>query len=90
MAYNTDIDDYSSTFPHLHGSTETLTGKWHSTETILPEHTMTAQMTEAQQALLTDEVSVILSMAVEFGKVGFDGQTVEVKYAGCGKVLCVK
>ena len=44
-------------------------------------------MTEAQLTLLTDEITVLLSMAVEFGTVGIDGETVEVKYAGCGKVL---
>lgn len=90
MQYNADINDYSPLVPDLHGATEILTGEWHSAETILPEHTMTVQMTDEQQALLTDEVSIILSMAVEFGKVGFAGQTVEVKYAGCGKVLCVR
>jgi len=90
MIYNADIEDYSPLVPDLHGSTETLTGEWHSADTILPEQTIIVKMTEDQQALLTDEVSVLLSMAVEFGKVGFAGQTVEVKYAGCGKVLCVK
>lgn len=90
MQYNVDINDYSPLVPDIHGATAIQTGEWHSAETILPEHTMTVQMSDAHQALLTDEVSVILSMAVEFGKVGFAGQTVEVKYAGCGKVLCVK
>jgi len=47
-------------------------------------------MSEAQQALLTDDVSVLLSIAVEFGAVGFNGETTEVKYAGCGKVMAVR
>ena len=90
MQYNADINDYSPLNSDLHGVTETLTGEWYSAETILPEHSLKVQMSEAQQAFLTDDVSLILSMAVEFGKVGFAGQTVEVKYAGCGKVLCVR
>ena len=51
---------------------------------------MTVQMSEELAAELTDNVSVLLSMAVEFGNVGFTGEPVEVKYAGCGKVLAVK
>lgn len=90
MQYNADIEDYSPIIADLHGTTSTLMGEWHSAETILPEHTMSVQMSDILLALLTDEVSLILSMAVEFGKVGFMGETVEVKYAGCGKVLCVK
>ena len=46
-------------------------------------------MTDAQRVMLTDEVSVILSIGVEFGMVGFTGEPVEVKYAGSGKVLKV-
>ena len=65
-------------------------GDWYPSQTIVPEHTMTVQMTEKQQALLTDEVSVLLSIAIEFGAVGFSGETTEVKYAGCGKVMNVR
>jgi hypothetical protein len=74
----------------LHGASTTVTGEWNSTQTILPGHTMTAQMADSQIALMTDDVTVLLSMAVEFGNVGFTGEPVEVKYAGCGKVLAVK
>jgi len=51
------------------------------------EQTLTAQLSEVQVSLLTDEVSVVLSIAVEIGMVGFNGEPVEVKYAGCGKVI---
>ena len=44
-------------------------------------------MTDNQKSRLTDSVSVILSMAVEFGTIGITGEPVEVKYAGSGKVL---
>ena len=40
--------------------------------------------------VLTDDVSVLLSMAIEFGNIGMTDEPVEVKYAGCGKVLAVK
>jgi len=32
----------------------------------------------------------LLSIAVEFGNVGFTGEPVEVKNAGCGKVMVVR
>jgi len=47
-------------------------------------------MPESRVPLLTDNVTVLLSMGVEFGNVGFTGTPVEVKYAGCGKVLATK
>jgi len=50
---------------------------------------MILQMSEEEAAILTDNVTVLLSMAVEFGNVGFTGEPVEVKYAGCGKVIGV-
>jgi len=43
-----------------------------------------------EAAQLTDNVTVLVSMTVEFGNVSFTGQPVEVKYAGCGKVLCTR
>jgi hypothetical protein len=81
---------YLPAVPDLHGTSQVVNGSWYPSQTIVAEHTMTVQMSEACQALLTNEVSVLLSIAVEFGAVGFTGETVEVKYAGCGKVLMVR
>ena len=69
--------------------TSVLTGSWYPSKTIIPEQTMTVQMTPAQQAMLNDTITVVLSVGVEYGTVGYTGETVEVKYAGCGKVLAV-
>ena len=89
MAYNTDKKQYEAMVPELHGVSQVLTGEWNSAQTILPEQTMTIQLPESRIEFLTDNVSLLLSMAVEFGNVGFTGEPVEVKYAGCGKVLTV-
>ena len=86
--FNTEINDYEPMVFNLNGVSQTLTGEWHSTQTILPEHVMSVQMPEAQIAELTENVTVLVSVAVEFGNVGFTGEPVEVKYAGCGKVIC--
>ena len=45
---------------------------------------------ETVRVAFTDDISMILSIGVEFGKPGFDNQPVEVKRAGCAKVLGVK
>ena len=87
MYYDTTEKAYVPAILELHGVSAVNNGEWYPSQTIVPEHTMTVQMTEAQQALLTDDITVLLSMAVEFGTVGFAGETVEVKYAGCGKIV---
>ena len=88
--YNPEINAYEPMVTHIHGHSKTMTGEWNSTQTILPEHTMTIQMTEKEIARVTENVTVLLSVAVEFGNVGFTGEPVEVKYAGCGKVIAVR
>jgi len=90
VVYNPAKEQYEPMVDELHGASQTLTGEWNSTQTILAEQTMTVQLPESRIAFLTDNVSVLLSMAVEFGNVGFTGEPVEVKYAGCGKVIAVK
>lgn len=89
MIFDPAVDDYKPIVAELHGASNVVTGDWNSTQTVLPGFDMTVQMTEMQLAALTDDVTVLLSMAVEFGNVGFTGEPVEVKYAGCGKVLAV-
>jgi hypothetical protein len=82
-----NANDYEPLVPELHGISETLTGEWHSTQTILPEHIMAVALEEQEIKAMTENVTVLVSMAVEFGNVGFTGEPVEVKYAGCGKVV---
>ena len=90
VVYNAEQKEYEPLAPDMHGVSETLTGQWHSANTVLDPQTLTVQLPEEMRAKLTDNVSVLLSMAIEFGTVGFTGQPVEVKYAGSGKVLCVR
>ena len=90
LIFNHEINAYEPMVDGLHGHSKTVTGSWFPTQTILPEHTMEVQMPEKNTFLLTENVTVLLSMAVEFGNVGFTNEPVEVKYAGCGKVVGVK
>ena len=38
---------------------------------------------------LVDEVALLLTVGLEFGKPGMDGNPIGVKYAGCGKIMKV-
>jgi len=62
---------------------------WFATNAIVEEQQLVVSMTDNQKSRLTDNVSVILSIAVEFGTIGIVGEPVVVKYAGSGKVLKV-
>jgi len=90
MTFDETRNEYEPLVPDLQGSNVATTGEWHKTSTIVPEHILTAQMDASLAEELTDEVSVLLSMAIEFGNVGATIEPVEVKYAGCGKVLAVR
>ena len=74
----------------LNGVSEVFTGNWNPVQGILPEQDIVVQMDAKEQELLTDDISVVVSMGIEFGMVGFLSEPIEVKYAGCGKVICCK
>lgn len=86
-------DEHGSSFeaivPQMHGISKVLTGNWVPSESLLAEQTIEVQFEDYLKEYFTDQVSLVLSMAIEFGKVGFTGATQEVKYAGSGKVLKV-
>ena len=71
----------------MHGISQTTTGAWLQAENLLQAQTMEVRLNERNILLMADAVSLVVSIAVEFGKVGFTGEPQAVKYAGCGKVL---
>lgn len=87
IEYDPIINNYKPMLQCLHGNSKTVTGDWFSTQTIVPEHNIHATLGWEKAAELTENVTVLVSLAVEFGNVGFNGEPVEVKYAGCGKVV---
>jgi hypothetical protein len=90
LAYNESKKEYKPVVPDLHGASNTTTGEWFKTQSIVQEQTLTVQMNDELIAELTNDVTVLLSMAIEFGNIGMTDEPVEVQYAGCGKVLAVK
>jgi hypothetical protein len=89
LVYNPTTGSYEPMSVEMNGISRVLTGDWHSTQAIVPEQTLTVALPEERIAFLTEHVSMLLCMAVEFGNVGPSGEPVEAKYAGCGKVVKV-
>jgi hypothetical protein len=56
----------------------------------LPDQVLSVQIDDDKIPLLTDDVTVLLNMGIEFGNVGFGGVIESVKHAGCGKILLTR
>ncbi|MHB9055652.1 MAG: hypothetical protein ACYC2P_05795 [Paludibacteraceae bacterium] len=87
ILFSENIKSYEPVNRIMNGLNQTVTGEWFSSENILPEQIMEVSLPDGLIADLTDDVTLVVGIAVEFGKVGFTGQPQEVKYAGSGKVL---
>jgi hypothetical protein len=89
MIYNPDglVYNYQPINVKLNNVSNSTLSDWHSTNDVLPAHVLSVQLNEIAIPLLTDDVTVLLSMGIEFGNVGFGGVIEPVKHAGCGKIL---
>lgn len=89
LQYNVDGNSYEPVVHEMHGVSVVVTGDWVPSENLLQEQEFDVELGDEFKSICTEDVSLVLSVAIEFGKVGFTGQPQEVKYAGCGKVLKV-
>jgi hypothetical protein len=89
LQYNVDGNSYEPVVHEMHGVSVAVTGDWVPSENLLQEQEFDVELGDEFKSICTEDVSLVLSVAIEFGKVGFTGQPQEVKYAGCGKVLKV-
>ncbi|MHB9056741.1 MAG: hypothetical protein ACYC2P_11410 [Paludibacteraceae bacterium] len=87
LVYSKKMKAYIPFNEDLHGLSQLYTGAWQPSECIMQESTLEISLDNSLMLALTDEVTLIVSIGIEFGKVGFTGQPQEVKYAGCGKVM---
>ena len=62
--------------------------EWMPTMGVLPALSFTLHYPLVDNPI-PDDVTIILSVGIEFGQVSYDGKPVGVKYAGCGKVMMV-
>ena len=87
MMYNPDglIYNYQPINEKLNVVSNSTLSEWHSTNDVLPTHVLSVQLNEIDIPLLTDDVTVLLSMGIEFGNVGFGGFIEPVKHMGAGR-----
>ncbi|MEI7677387.1 MAG: hypothetical protein WCJ03_11450 [Bacteroidales bacterium] len=89
LVYDEAASEFRALVPDVNGISEVFTGNWLPAENLLEEQTISVQLDDYSLQHLTDDCTLVLSMAIEFGKVGFTGAPQEVKYAGSGRVLRV-
>ena len=81
------IHKYEPVNEESNGTSMSVLSDWHVTSDVLPAQIMLVQFNETAITSLTDDVTVLLSMGIEFGNVVSGGEIMPVKHAGCGKIL---
>ena len=81
--------NYAPVNPKLHGFSTSKMSEWHSTNNIIEEQTFVLQFDEFYREMVTNDITMLVSVGMEFGNVAFGGSIVEVKRAGCGRVIKV-
>lgn len=89
VQWNDAANEYRPVTPEVHGISEVSTGEWLVAENISAPQTIHIKLDAHNSEQLTQNCTLVLSVAIEFGKVGFTGAPQEVKYAGSGRVLAV-
>jgi len=89
MMYTPDglISKYMPVKEDLNGERISKISEWYSTNDVLLPQVLSVKLYDDLPPLLPDDVTVLLSMGIEFGNVGFGGVIEPVKRAGCGKIL---
>lgn len=81
--------NYDAVNSDLHGYSVSKMSEWHSTNNIIVEQTFELEFDQQFKSLVTDDITLLVCIGMEFGNVAFGGSIVEVKRAGCAKVLKV-
>lgn len=90
MAFDAQQRDYSPVVPEVHGASFVAESAWFPAVGVVEAFSLAVEMPENLKAHMQVAVSLLLSVAVEFGSVGYDGQPAAVKYAASGKILAVR
>ena len=88
MEYVEANKQYQAMNPIFLRGGKTIDSEWFSAHSIIPDQVLEVQF-PLDKRKLTDDVTLVLGVGVEFGNSGFDGKPVGVKYVGCGKVVKV-
>jgi len=89
VIYNPDSEEYEPLAVSLQHAFEKYTGEWYSTFSIIPEQTIMLQIPESFIEQINDNVTFVVSIAIQFGRYGWLNEPFEKKHAGYGKILKV-
>jgi hypothetical protein len=84
-----EIKSYQSENDLLKGVGFTSISEWYPSKSILEAHSMEVQFDEACKTAMSDQMTLMLAIGLEFGNVAFGGGIEGVKYAGCAKIVCM-
>jgi hypothetical protein len=82
--------NYIPMVAELHGVSYQHVSEWKAVGITLDEQQIEIGIDPKLTKYLSESVSLVLCVAVEFGKPSFTGDIQEVKYAGCSKVICCR
>ena len=83
------FSNYREANDQLNGLSVSVASNWLSTNDLLQNIELSPAFEEKYKELLTADVSVLLSVGVEFGAVGFGGKIEVVKRSGAAKIVAV-
>jgi len=89
VIYNSVSDEYEPVVNRLHSAYDRFTGDWYSSFSIVPEQTITLQIPATRIHELTDNVTFVITIVIQFGRYGWIKEPLEKKHAGFGKILKV-
>jgi hypothetical protein len=93
MVYSEDTAKYEPTNPYYTDYGAGEISEWFTTNSIIPEQIFDLKIvlpSYVENGIpMPENMTLVLTLGVEFAKVGSDGKPAAVKYAGCGKVLRV-
>lgn len=81
--------EYKPKHDWANGVSQSASTEWLCTNDIVPELKLEIQYNETDTLNNHEDLSYILSMGIEFAKVGFGGKMEAVKYAGAAKIIGV-
>jgi len=90
MFMNPETGRYIFNNEDVNGTCIVSSTEWYSTNRIIEPQELIMKINNETFETSGDDLSWILSIGVEFGKPGYDNQPVEVKRAGCAKILGVR
>jgi hypothetical protein len=93
LIYNEDRKEFVEEYSHLTYYGHGKASDWFPCNGQIPEQTfdLNADLPEftKQELPVPECITLVLTIGLEFGKMGSDGKPTPVKYAGCGKVFLV-